>query len=109
MPKKIFQVNFYDGRMLDIGIMRDIVLCFQGIARIIMRGVIAMSDITAVFSARKKEPARFCMVLVKNGRSPTVFKGKRRKIKRFEFVYKPSSVVYGHLSRLAVADKLKRY
>ena len=29
--------------------------------------------------------------------------------KRFEFVYKPSSVVYGHLSRLTVADKLKRY
>ena len=31
------------------------------------------------------------------------------KIKGFEFVCKPSSVVYGHLSRLAVADKLKRY
>ena len=30
-------------------------------------------------------------------------------IKRFEFVYKPSSVVYGHLSRFIVADKLKRY
>ena len=29
--------------------------------------------------------------------------------KRFEFACKPSSVVYGHLSRLAVADKLKRY
>ena len=29
--------------------------------------------------------------------------------KRFEFVYKPSSVVYGHLSRLTVTDKLKRY
>ena len=29
--------------------------------------------------------------------------------KRFEPVCKPSSVVYGHLSRLAVADKLKRY
>ena len=27
----------------------------------------------------------------------------------FESVCKPSSVVYGHLSRLAVADKLKRY
>ena len=31
------------------------------------------------------------------------------RLKRFEFVCKPSSVVYGHLSRLAVADKLKRY
>ena len=30
-------------------------------------------------------------------------------IKRFESVDKPSSVVYNHLSRLAVADKLKRY
>ena len=30
------------------------------------------------------------------------------KIKRFESVYKPSSVVYGHLSRLTVTDKLKR-
>ena len=29
--------------------------------------------------------------------------------KRFEFVCKPSSVVYGHLSRLTVTDKLKRY
>ena len=29
--------------------------------------------------------------------------------KQFEPVYKPSSVVYGHLSRLAVADKLERY
>ena len=29
--------------------------------------------------------------------------------KLFEFVCKPSSVVYGHLSRLTVADKLKRY
>ena len=29
--------------------------------------------------------------------------------KEFESVYKPSSVVYGHLSRLAVTDKLKRY
>ena len=27
----------------------------------------------------------------------------------FESVYKPSSVVYGHLSRLTVTDKLKRY
>ena len=26
----------------------------------------------------------------------------------FEFAYKPSSVVYGHLSRLTVTDKLKR-
>ena len=31
------------------------------------------------------------------------------QIKEFEFVCKPSSVVYGHLSRLAVADKFKRY
>ena len=29
--------------------------------------------------------------------------------KRFEFVDKPSSVVYGHLSSLIVTDKLKRY
>ena len=29
-------------------------------------------------------------------------------IKGFEFVCKPSSVVYGHLSRLTVTDKLKR-
>ena len=28
---------------------------------------------------------------------------------RSESVYKPSSVVYGHLSRLTVTDKLKRY
>ena len=28
---------------------------------------------------------------------------------QFESVCKPSSVVYGHLSRLAVADKLERY
>ena len=31
------------------------------------------------------------------------------QIKGFESVCKPSSVVYGHLSRLTVADKLKRY
>ena len=31
------------------------------------------------------------------------------RFKEFEFVCKPSSVVYGHLSRLAVADKFKRY
>ena len=31
------------------------------------------------------------------------------KTKGFESVCKPSSVVYGHLSRLAVADKFKRY
>ena len=30
-------------------------------------------------------------------------------LKGSEFVCKPSSVVYGHLSRLAVADKFKRY
>ena len=30
------------------------------------------------------------------------------QIKEFEFVCKPSSVVYGHLSRLIVTDKLKR-
>ena len=30
-------------------------------------------------------------------------------LKRFEFVYKPSSVLHGHLSSLAVADKIKRY
>ena len=30
-------------------------------------------------------------------------------LKGFESVCKPSSVVYGHLSRLAVTDKLKRY
>ena len=30
-------------------------------------------------------------------------------LKGFEFVCKPSSVVYGHLSRLTVTDKLKRY
>ena len=29
--------------------------------------------------------------------------------KGFELVCKPSSVVYGHLSRLAVTDKFKRY
>ena len=29
--------------------------------------------------------------------------------KGFESVCKPSSVVYGHLSRLTVTDKLKRY
>ena len=29
--------------------------------------------------------------------------------KGFEFVYKPSSVAYGHLSRLTVTDKFKRY
>ena len=29
--------------------------------------------------------------------------------RRFESVCKPSSVVYGHLSRLIVTDKLKRY
>ena len=35
----------------------------------------------------------------------------RRRVnkKGFEFVCKPSSVVYGHLSRLTVTDKLKRY
>ena len=38
----------------------------------------------------------------KQGKLPASKKG-------FEFVCKPSSVVYGHLSRLAVADKLKRY
>ena len=31
------------------------------------------------------------------------------QIKGFESVCKPSSVVYGHLSSLAVADKFKRY
>ena len=30
-------------------------------------------------------------------------------LKGFEFVCKPSSVVYGHLSRLIVTDKLERY
>ncbi len=53
--------------MLDIGIMRDIVLYFQGIARIIMRGVIAMSDITAVFFARKKNLCSFARFLYKTG------------------------------------------
>ena len=32
-----------------------------------------------------------------------------RTLKGFEPICKPSSVVYGHLSRLVVADKLKRY
>ena len=35
----------------------------------------------------------------------TVFRAN----KGFEPICKPSSVVYGHLSRLVVADKLKRY
>ena len=50
-----------------------------------MRHIICMSDIRAI----------------KNGLSP--------EKDRFESVCKPSSVVYGHLSRLTVADKLKRY
>ena len=37
-----------------------------------------------------------------------LFSAEILQIKGFEPVYKPSSVVYGHLSRLAVADKLKR-
>ena len=39
--------------------------------------------------------------VIKNGLSP--------EKEGFESVCKPSSVVYGHLSRLTVADKLKRY
>ena len=41
--------------------------------------------------------------------NPLYFKRFACILKRFEPVYKPSSVVYGHLSRLTVTDKLKRY
>ena len=41
--------------------------------------------------------------LPKYGRSTNYSK------RRYEFICKPSSVVYGHLSRFAVADKFKRY
>ena len=40
--------------------------------------------------------------------NPSKIKGFAWISKRFEPAYKPSSVVYGHLSRLTVTDKLKR-
>ena len=60
-----------------------------------MRVVIPMSDIIARFLDKKKEQTTRWLFL--------------GFIKGFEFVCKPSSVVYGHLSRLIVTDKLKRY
>ena len=59
-----------------------------------MRVVIPMSDIIARFLDKKKEQTTRCPFL--------------GFIKGFEFVCKPSSVVYGHLSRLTVTDKLER-
>ena len=94
--------------MSDIGIMSGIPLYFKGFALIIMSVIITMRGITVCFM-QKKEPAYISCGSYKKRRSPIIFKRNRHKIKRFESVYKPSSVVYGHLSRLAVADKLKRY
>ena len=54
-----------------------------------MRHIYIMRHILPLYECMKKAP----------------FQGQ---IKEFEFVYKPSSVVYGHLSRLTVADKFKR-
>ena len=58
-----------------------------------MREIIPMLDIISGFFKRKTLP---------------FFIKKERVLKGFEFVCKPSSVVYGHLSRLTVTDKLKR-
>ena len=54
-----------------------------------MRHIYIMRHILPLYECMKKAP----------------FQGQ---IKEFEFVYKPSSVVYGHLSRLIVTDKLER-
>ena len=74
--------------MLDICVMLDILLYFKGFQGIIMPDIGIMCDIIAI----KNSPFR-----------------RRVNKKGFEFVCKPSSVVYGHLSRLTVTDKLKRY
>ena len=91
--------------MSHIGIMSDIILYFKGFQTIIMRVVIPMCDIIAYFFVKRKETAVFLRFPLKN----PLFYGEFMKNKGFESVCKPSSVVYGHLSRLAVADKLKRY
>ena len=74
--------------MLDICVMLDTLLYFKGFQGIIMPDIGIMCDIIAI----KNSPFR-----------------RRVNKKGFEFVCKPSSVVYGHLSRLTVTDKLKRY
>ena len=70
-----------------------------------MSVVIPMRGIIISFLGNKKESRNAFT------RSPffSAFSAEILQIKGFEPVYKPSSVVYGHLSRLAVADKLKRY
>ena len=90
--------------MSHIGIMSDIILYFKGFQAIIMCVVIPMCDIIAYFCVKRKETAVFLRFPLKN----PLFYGEFMKNKGFESVCKPSSVVYGHLSRLAVADKLKR-
>ena len=57
----------------------------------IMRDIGIMCDIVHCLYKKKSGIARLCYS------------------KGFEFACKPSSVVYGHLSRLTVTDKLKRY
>ena len=77
--------------MREKGIFSEI-LYFKGVLRCTMSAIIPMRDI------EQKRTLLQAKVLHVN-----------LSKKGFEFAYKPSSVVYGHLSRLAVADKLKRY
>ena len=73
-----------------------------------MRGEVIMTRIVLLLYLifYKKSP-KIAHILLKYKKSP--LKKEISIKKRFESVCKPSSVVYGHLSRLIVTDKLKRY
>ena len=69
-----------------------------------MCGIIPMPDIKPLCLNKNKPHLFYELRRV----SPMLILRESIKNKRFESVYKPSSVVYGHLSRLTVTDKLKR-
>ncbi len=87
------------GIMLDIDTMSHITLYFKGIQAGFMSDIIPMSDIIAIKKSPRK-PFAWTLSLF-----PLTLR-VRLGFKEFESVYKPSSVVYGHLSTLTVADKL---